>query len=46
MQVIETVVYDFDELSDEAKEHARDWWRSVEPQRDADRLLRRLFPDV
>ncbi len=30
MQVIETVVYTFDELNDTAKERARDWWRSVE----------------
>lgn len=30
MQVIETVVYNFDELNDKAKERARDWWRSVE----------------
>jgi hypothetical protein len=29
MQVIETVVYDFDELNDTAKERARDWWRTV-----------------
>lgn len=29
MQVIETVVYNFDELNDKAKERARDWWRSV-----------------
>lgn len=27
MQVIETKVYTFDELSDDAKEKARDWWR-------------------
>lgn len=30
MQVIETVVYNFEELNDTAKERARDWWRSVE----------------
>ena len=27
MKTIKTVVYEFDELSDKAKEKARDWWR-------------------
>jgi len=27
MRIVETKVYQFDELSDEAKEKARDWWR-------------------
>lgn len=27
MKTIETTVYEFDELSDKAKETARDWWR-------------------
>jgi hypothetical protein len=28
MQVIETIVYSFDELNDKAKERARDWYRN------------------
>lgn len=31
-RVIETTVYEFDELSDKAKEKARDWWRALEMQ--------------
>lgn len=29
MRIIETKVYTFDELSDKAKERARDWWREA-----------------
>jgi len=29
MRIIETKVYKFDELSDEAKEKARDWWKEA-----------------
>jgi len=32
MRTLETVVYKFDELSDEAKETARQWWRDCENQ--------------
>jgi hypothetical protein len=34
MQVIETPVYTFDELSDEAKEKARDWFRESRDESD------------
>ena len=29
MRIKETKVYQFDELSDKAKEKARDWWREA-----------------
>ena len=32
MRIIETKVYKFDELSDDAKEFARQWWRDCENQ--------------
>ena len=32
MRVVETKVYTFDELSDEAKEKARQWWRESEAE--------------
>lgn len=38
-QTIETKVYTFDELSDEAKEKARDWWRSVREASDLDNVV-------
>lgn len=31
-RTIETTVYQFDELNDEAKKRAREWWRSLEAQ--------------
>lgn len=31
-RIIETQVYHFDQLSDEAKEKARDWWRGCEAE--------------
>lgn len=31
-RTVESTVFQFDELSDTAKEHARDWWRSCESQ--------------
>jgi hypothetical protein len=39
MQVIETPVYTFDELSDEAKEKARDWWRELRDSSDLDPVI-------
>lgn len=32
VQVIEKTLFTFDELSDEAKEKAREWWREIEAQ--------------
>ena len=32
IDVKETAVYLFDELTDTAKEHAREWWRELETQ--------------
>lgn len=32
MKTIKTVVYNFDELSDTAKEEARDWYRSIDTE--------------
>ena len=39
MKVIETPVYTFDELSDEAKEVARDWWRGLRDSSDLDNVI-------
>jgi hypothetical protein len=38
-ETIETTVYQFDELSDAAKERARDWWKESRDESDFDAVL-------